>query len=88
MSISFKEQFDKERLWDKRSVIIEIYHLSMTSKNKGWGVVETANYFKVSIGHVSENLKLARALHRDPTLADRHKTRYKALAEIQGEKIK
>jgi len=85
MPISFKEQFDGEKLWYKRVVIIELYYLAMRNKDKSWGVRETAKYFKISLGHVSENLKLAKALHKDPSLAERHKTRYKALAELKEE---
>jgi hypothetical protein len=50
---------------------MEYYHLAMTLRNKTWGVRETANYFDVSIGLVSENIKIAGALIENPELKER-----------------
>lgn len=41
---------------------MELYHLTMNHR-KTWSIAKTAHYFGVSIGLVSENLKLAHALH-------------------------
>lgn len=42
---------------------MEIYHLAMTHRERGWTLSKTANSFGVSIGLVSENLRLAQAIH-------------------------
>lgn len=47
---------------------MEIYHLTMQSHIKGWTLSNTAEHFRVSIGLVSENLKLAHALHSNESL--------------------
>ena len=49
-------------------MIMEIYHLAMTQNYKVWTITRTAEHFGVSIGLVSENLRLAHAIHIDPTL--------------------
>jgi len=56
-------------------MIMEIYHLTMRSRitpsqNSHWTITDTANYFKVSTGLVSENLKLARAFHSNNFIGD------------------
>lgn len=51
--------------WHGKALVMEIYHLAMCNKIKEWTVQKTATYFNVSIGLVSENLKLARAIHTD-----------------------
>lgn len=46
-------------------MIMEIYHLAMCHNVKGWTLQGTAKEFECSIGLVSENLKLAQAMHLD-----------------------
>jgi len=47
---------------------MEIYHLAQCQRIKKWTLTKTAEYFQVSIGLVSENLRLATAIHVDATL--------------------
>lgn len=64
MPTTFKERYHKEEIWHKKVLIMEIFHLTMGEKTKGkWTLRGTAKYFDVSIGLVSENLKLAIALN-------------------------
>lgn len=62
---------------------MEIYHLAMTQRVKGWTISETARYFGVSIGLTSENLKLAHAIHTTPTLIQ-FPNRQEALKRMNG----
>lgn len=51
-------------------MVMELYHLAMTYQGyQGkWTISKTAEYFECSIGLVSENLKLAQALHNKPLI--------------------
>jgi len=44
-------------------MIMELYHLGMSSRFTSWTIHKTAQYFTVSNGLVSENLKLANSFH-------------------------
>lgn len=69
MSITFKEQYERERRWAYKVQIIELFHLAHCNlHNKDWTVTKTAEYFDVSIALISENLKLARAIDKNPSL--------------------
>lgn len=57
---TFREEYDKERRWREKTLIMQTFHLMMTVKHGNWRIVDTATYFKVSKGLVSENLNLAR----------------------------
>lgn len=57
---------------------MELFHLAMCHREKGWTIGKTADSFNVSIGLVSENLKLAHAFHEFDGLMT-HRTRQEAL---------
>jgi len=40
-----------------------LFHLAMSHKEKSWTIAKTAQYFDVSVGLVSENIRLANAIH-------------------------
>jgi hypothetical protein len=52
----------EDRWWGK-VILMEVYHLSMQSSNTDWTLTDTAKYFDVSVALVSENIKLAKAMH-------------------------
>lgn len=82
MATSFKERYDKEKIWHKKVLVMEIFHLTMCEKSKGhWPIRNTAKYFDVSIGLVSENLKLADAINHRVDLETL--SRKQALAKIK-----
>ena len=56
------ERYSQEKLWFKKVLLMEVYHLSKVHADKDWTLGETAKDFGCSIGLVSENLKLARAI--------------------------
>lgn len=59
----------------------------MSSRSKNWTITKTAEHFQCSIGLVSENLKLAHALHTDSTLSTLL-TRQDALKRLNGKMAK
>ena len=62
---------------------MEIYHLAMTHRERNWTVTKTAEAFEVSIGLVSENLRLAQAIHRNERII-KCESRQDALRKING----
>lgn len=65
MRLTFLERYNKATSWQEKATVMEIYHLAMTHNVKGWTLQGTADQFECSIGLVSENLRLAQAIHRD-----------------------
>lgn len=47
---------------------MEICHMARRMNDSSWTISKTAELFEVSIGLVSENLRLADALHKHPKL--------------------
>lgn len=66
--MTFVEKYNSETTWHGKAMIMEIYHLAMTQRLKNWTITKTAEHFSVSIGLVSENLRLAHAIHDDPNI--------------------
>lgn len=64
---------------------MEVYHLSRLSNRKDWTIRETAEYFDVSIGLVSENLRLAKLIHTYPNVI-KMDSRQKALKALNKAK--
>ncbi len=62
---------------------MEIYHLAMTTREKRWTITKTAEHFNVSIGLVSENLRLAHAMHVDEKII-KCESRQEALKKLVG----
>lgn len=61
--MTFLDKYRQAATWHDRALVMEIYHLAMTQREKKWSVTKTAQYFQVSIGLASENLRLAHAIH-------------------------
>lgn len=81
--MTFLERYNSETTWHGKVMIMEIYHLAMSSRSKNWTITKTAEHFQVSIGLVSENLRLANALHVDHNLFSLL-TRQDALKRLNG----
>lgn len=81
--MTLKEQYNKEDTWYGKVTIMEIFHLTRFAQNKCWTILDTAKHFECSTGLVSENLKLARAMHIDRNLIN-CETRQDALDELDG----
>lgn len=78
------EQYNSSSLWDEKIVLMEIYHLGQKMTNKQWTLHDTAWHFNVSIGLVSENLRLAGALRVYPNL-NKCESRQQALNMLNKE---
>jgi len=57
------EKYRKEDRWWGKVILMEVYHLTMLSNNTEWTLGDTSKFFDVSIALVSENLKIAKAMH-------------------------
>jgi hypothetical protein len=79
--VTFHEKYQQVKTWHGRALVMEIYHLAMTAREKKWPIANTASYFKCSVGLVSENLKLAEAIHRNPAIMQ-IESRIKALKQL------
>ena len=66
--MTFQERYHSESTWHGKVLVMEIYHLVMITRDKDWTITKTAKDFDCSIGLVSENLKLANAIHRNDSI--------------------
>lgn len=80
--MTFLERYQQETTWHGRAMVMEIYHLAMRARSAKWTIEKTASHFQVSIGLVSENLRLAHALHLHPELV-KVETRQDALKKVK-----
>jgi hypothetical protein len=71
--MTFKEKYHKEKEWLNKVVVMEVYHLHKLCSNKKWKISDTAKYFGVSKGLVSENLNLAENLMKVESCSSRKK---------------
>lgn len=60
-----KDKYKEEQTWHGKVIVMEIYHLAMLARTGKWTIADTASRLEVSIGLVSENLRLAEAIHKD-----------------------
>ena len=66
--MTFLDKYRHSTTWHDRATIMELYHLAQCQRQKKWTLTKTAEYFQVSVGLVSENLRLATAIHVDPVI--------------------
>jgi hypothetical protein len=66
--MTFRERYNSESTWHGKVAVMEIFHLAMCLREKGWTITKTAEHFGCSIGLVSENLRLAYAIHEHPKI--------------------
>lgn len=81
--MTFSEKYHHESTWHGRALVMEIFHLAACQNDKKWTIERTAKYFCVSIGLVSENLKLAKAIHYNPSVM-LYTSRQDALRRLNG----
>jgi len=56
--MTLKEAYLKEEIWHRKIIIVSLYHNAQLLKMGSQNLIETAKYFEISIGLVSENLML------------------------------
>jgi hypothetical protein len=70
--MTFLERYDNESTWHGKASIMEIYHLAMCHRMKlliiNWTLTDTSKYFGVSVGLVSENLRIAQEINNNPDI--------------------
>lgn len=63
--MSFKDRYNQCKTWHEKVLVMGLYHLAQQNRCNGWTVKDTALYFDVSNGLVSENLKLHKSIDND-----------------------
>jgi len=81
MPQTFKDKYQECDKWQEKVMVMEIFHMARKVNDNSWTISKTAEMFGVSVGLVSENLRLADALHRNPKLF-KIETRAEALNKI------
>jgi hypothetical protein len=79
--MTFQERYYQERTWHAKVMVMEIFHLAMTQREPDWTLTKTAREFGVSVGLVSENLRLALLIHANEKVL-RCNTRQDALRKL------
>ena len=57
--MTFREAYHSANTWQRRVVLLSLYHNKRLSNNKKWRIVDSAKYFGISSGACSENIKLS-----------------------------
>lgn len=70
---SIKQQIRDERRWHLRCDFIFTFHILMGEMKEGirgdkWRVEDTAKELNLSVGYISESIKLAKALRKNDKL--------------------
>jgi hypothetical protein len=66
--MDYRKEYDETKEWHRKVCLIHLYHSHQLLHDKRWTLINTAVYFGVSIGLVSENIKLAKAIDTRPEL--------------------
>jgi hypothetical protein len=80
--MTFFERYQQETTWHGKALVMEIFHLAMSQREKDWTIAKTAESFQCSVGLASENLRLAQCIHTDPRIIQ-VPTRYEAIKRIR-----
>ena len=80
--MDFLEEYKTETLWHQKIWLMDTFHSLMGVKHGKWTLHQTAESFNVSMGVVSENLNLAKAIETDPELT-KCESRQKALDKLK-----
>lgn len=68
--MKYRDKYSQCEAWFEKVSVMSIFHLTMCNRDKTWTVRDTAQYFGVSAGLVSENLKLAKHMSTNAQLKD------------------
>lgn len=74
-------RYKETSAWQEKVLIVKLYH-DYKKVNGHWTITQTAQYFSISIGLVSENIRIATVLGQDDNLW-KIETRQKALEIIE-----
>lgn len=77
-----QENYKLANTWQSKVLIMNLYHTAAILVIKSWTLRDTATYFDVSIGLVSENIRLANAIDTGVDITS-CKTRQEALTKLE-----
>lgn len=83
--MTFVERYRIADRWQDKVLVMNLYHTAATEMNDGWTIKQTATVFEVSIGLVSENLRLADAIDKGSDIT-KCATRQEALTKVDRRK--
>lgn len=66
--MDYQKEYSEAKEWYRKASIMSLYHTYQCLQDKSWTLRDTAIYFGVSIGLVSENIKLAKSLETNSQL--------------------
>lgn len=66
--MTFLEALEKEKKWSNRALLINLFHNQMLLRKKKWSMRKTSKKLMISLGQVSEGIKLANAILANPEL--------------------
>lgn len=85
--IPYKLKYLNEHNWQTKALIISLYHLLMCNKYPyAWNIQRTSIYFGISIGLVSEDLRIGKELNNGNSNVSEANTREEALKFIERRK--
>lgn len=83
--MTFVERYQIADGWQEKVLVMSIFHSAATQGQKNWTIKQTASVFGVSVGLVSENLRLAEAIDMGSDITN-CETRQNALNKIERRK--
>lgn len=81
MSVDYRAFYEHQDSWQKKVIAMEVFHLFKCQFTKDWTIEKTAKELGLSVGLVSENLRIADRGHLNPKIFD-YKTRQEALKHV------
>jgi len=78
--LTYRESYSSEKSWKRRVALIATFHGARLMRNPNWKLTDSAKYFGLSLGLISESLNLSK--HWDQI--DSCKSRSEALRKIKS----
>lgn len=83
-----RAEYHQTTIWWKKALLIHLYHSSQKVLDRKWNITKTARDLGVSIGLVSEDLRLAELIQTDDSIKTIYKSRLDALSILKKVKVK
>lgn len=83
--MTFVEKYRMLTSWQEKAILMNLYHTVAVGRHKDWTIKQTATVFEVSVGLVSENIRLANAIDSGSSIA-KCATRQEALQKVDRRK--
>jgi hypothetical protein len=84
--MTFVERYRIADKWQDKVLVMNLYHITATKISKDWTIRKTATVFEVSIGLVSENIRLADEIDHNNFEVTNCATRQDALSKLERRK--